>query len=157
MKGRIIIVVLWVMIGVPLAALLQFLGVPLPFGLAWILAFAAAVLIAQQNFVDESEAWPPAPPAPVQRGSDVSRLAWAIDTRSGMVGPSLRRRVSVLAERRLREHGVDPDLADEGAVDAVLGPGAHSALTAPVMLRGDLERILRTLEDPRTPANQERR
>lgn len=154
MKRWIVLVVLWIVIGVPVSLLLSLLGVPLPFGIAWILAFAAALLIAQQSFLDESGPWPPPPPEHSRRGSDVSRLAWAVDTRTGVVGMSLRRRVTALADRRLREHGLSVQVADADAVDAILGPGAHAALVAAEMRRPDLERLLRALEQPPVPSTR---
>ncbi|MGN8027687.1 hypothetical protein [Microbacterium sp. 22242] len=156
MRRWIVLVVLWIAVGVPVALLLDFLGVPLPFGIAWILVFAAALLIAQQSFLDESGPWPPPPPEQVQRGSEVSRLAWAVDARTGVVGIPLRRRVSALADRRLREHGLSLENADAAAVDAILGPGAHAALIVAEMRRPDLERLLRALEAPPVPSNPER-
>ncbi|MBS1697600.1 MAG: hypothetical protein JST25_04265 [Actinobacteria bacterium] len=156
MTRRIVVLALWVLLGVPVVLLLDFLGVPLAFAIAWILVFAAAMLIAQQSFLDESGAWPPAPPQVLQRGSDVSRLAWSIDTRTGMVGPSLRRRVTALVDRRLREHGLHTEPADAADVDAILGPGAHAALTGAVLQRADLERILQALERPPVPSTPER-
>ena len=156
MKRWIVLIVLWIVVGVPVALLLEFLGVPLPFGIAWILVFAAALLIAQQNFLDETGPWPPPPPEQLQRGSDVSRLAWAVDTRTGIVGMSLRRRVLALADRRLREHGLTADDADADAVDAILGPGAHAALSAKELRVPALERLLRALESAPVPATRER-
>lgn len=151
MRRPIVMTVVWVVLGIPVVLILGFLGVPLAFGLAWILVFAAALLIAQQSFLDESGPWPPPPPQPVQRGSDVARLAWSIDTRTGMVGPSLRRRVTALADRRLREHGLQPETADPAVVDEILGVGAHAALNGPVLQRADLERLLHALEHPPSP------
>ena len=156
MRGRILIVVAGIVLGVPVALLLGFLGVPLEFAIAWILVFAAALLIARQSFVDESGPWPPAPPDPPRRGSDVSRLAWSIDTRTGTVGPGLRRRITALADRRLREHGVQPETAGPAAVDAILGAGAHAALTGPILQRAELERLLQALEHPPIPSTSER-
>ncbi len=120
MRGRVLIVVVWIALGIPVALLLAFLGVPLEFAVAWILVFAAALLIARQNFLDESGPWPPAPPDVPRRGSDVSRLAWSIDSRTGAVGPSLRQRITAIADRRLRAYGVRLDTAEASAVDAVL-------------------------------------
>ncbi len=156
MRRWIVLIVLWIVLGVPVALLLDFLGVPLPFGIAWILVFAAALLIAQQSFLDESGPWPPPAPEQFARGSDVSRLAWAIDARTGVVGMPLRRRVSVLADRRLREHGLSLEQADAAAVDAILGPGAHAALIVTEMRSADLERVLRALESPPVPSTPER-
>ncbi|GAA4488736.1 hypothetical protein GCM10023171_28740 [Microbacterium panaciterrae] len=149
-------IVLWIVLGVPTALLLQFLGVPLPFGIAWIIVFAAALLIAQQSFVDESGPWPPPAPEQLQRGSDVSRLAWAVDARTGVVGLAFRRRLMAVADRRLRAQGVRPEEADAAAIDAILGPGAHAALAAKELRRTELERILHALENPPTPSTPER-
>ncbi|MFJ4166752.1 hypothetical protein ACIPY5_14460 [Microbacterium sp. NPDC089698] len=156
MRRWIVLIVLWIVLGVPVALLLDFLGVPLPFGIAWILVFAAALLIAQQSFLDEAGPWPPPAPEQFQRGSDVSRLAWAIDTRTGVVGMSLRRRVSALADRRLREHGLSLEREDAAAIDAILGPGAHAALTVAELRSPDLDRLLHALESPSVPSNPER-
>lgn len=156
MRGRILIIVAWIALGVPVALLLAFLGVPIEFAIAWILVFAAALLIARQSFLDDSGSWPPAPPDAPQRGSDVSRLAWSIDARTGTVGPSLRRRITALADRRLREHGLQPETAESSAVDALLGTGAYAALTGPVLRRAELERLLQALEHPPVPSTLER-
>lgn len=156
MRRWIVLIVLWIVLGVPVALLLDFLGVPLPFGIAWILVFAAALLIAQQSFIDESGPWPPPPPEQFPRGSDVSRLAWAVDARTGVVGMPLRRRVSALADRRLREHGLSLEDADAAAVDAILGPGVHAALVVAEMRIPDLERLLHALESPSVPSTPER-
>ena len=156
MTRRIVVIAAWIVLGVPVALLLDFLGVPLPFAIAWILVFAAALLIAQQSFLDETGLWPPVAPDQIRRGSDVSRLAWALDTRTGIVGPAFRRRVSALAERRLRAQGVPPEEADAAAVDAILGPGAHAALTASELRIPELERILHALESASAPSTQER-
>lgn len=156
MRGRVLIVVVWIALGIPVALLLAFLGVPLEFAVAWILVFAAALLIARQNFLDESGPWPPAPPDIPRRGSDVSRLAWSIDSRTGAVGPSLRQRITAIADRRLRAYGVRLDTAEASAVDAVLGPGAHAALTGPVLRRAELERLLQALEHDPVPSTLER-
>ncbi|UXW87264.1 hypothetical protein NFX31_07050 [Microbacterium azadirachtae] len=155
MRRPIVLAAVWILLGVPVVLFLGFLGVPPVFGAAWILVFAAALLIARQSFLDEDGPWPPPPPQPLQRGSEAARLAWSIDTRTGMVGPSLRRRITALAERRLREHGLPPETADPAGVDAVLGAGAHAALTGPVLRREDLESLLRALEQPLVPSTQE--
>ncbi|MDQ4213005.1 hypothetical protein [Microbacterium capsulatum] len=145
---RIVLVGLSVLLAVPVALLLMFLGVPLPFAISWILVAAAAVLVLRQSLIDDAGEWPPPLPERVEHGSDVSRLAWAIDPRTGVVGFAFRRRVTALMHRRLNESGVDPDTADAETVDAVLGPGAHAALAARDLHRKEVERILDALENP---------
>ena len=79
-----------------------------------------------------------------------------MDTRTGVVAPSFRRRISALADRRLREYGVAPEAADPAAVDSVLGTGAHAALAAAELRRPELERLLHALENPPAPSTTER-
>jgi hypothetical protein len=152
-KRSIVLVVLWIVVGVPVAAS-RIPRCPAPVRNRLDPRLRRALLIAQQSFLDESGPWPPPPPEQFQRGSDVSRLAWAVDARTGVVGMALRRRVTALADRRLGEYGLSAHDADADEVDAILEPGAHAALVAAEMRRPDLERLLRALEEPPVRPNR---
>ena len=78
MRRPIVMAAVWIVLGVPVVLFLGFLGVPLVFGAAWILVFAAALLIARQSFLDEAGPWPPAPPSTTPRASSpiACRRTW---------------------------------------------------------------------------------
>lgn len=66
-----------------------------------------------------------------QTGSDVSRLAWAVNLSEGRVSEIMSRRVRALLRRRLALRGLDPERADHGyAVERVIGAGLWARLGA---------------------------
>lgn len=105
MRRRILTIALWVVLGIPVVLLLGFLGVPTEFAVAWILVFAAAALIAQQSFLDETR--------PV-----AARIAAGRAARLGRVAPRL-------VDRHAHRHG--------GAV--LPAPGHGSRGSAPARAR----------------------
>src|SRR5690606_17909312 len=105
--------------------------------------------------VEEGSSWPPPRPSH-DRGSDVSRLAWAINSSTGVVGPGLVRRVRSVVVHRLAVRGLDlDDDSHRPRIDALLGEGIRSALDAPVIIREELDRILDAIEE--LPPTLERR
>ena len=143
MRARSILVTVGVAIVVVLLWMLSTSGVPFDFALSWFLLAAVLVALTRQVFVDESQAWPPPEPPRTPRGSDVSRLAWAINPRTGAVGHTMLVRVERTVRRRLGAHGVDlDDPRHHGRADALLGPGVRELLQRREVQRSDVERIL---------------
>ncbi|WP_431806303.1 hypothetical protein [Microbacterium paraoxydans] len=139
-----------------LVAGLTFAGVPLAFAVSWAIVAAAVTLALRGVLVDDPVGWPPERPSRETRGSDVSRLAWAINARSGVAGTVLVRRVQSVLRRRLAHRGLDLDEpADHARIDALLGPGIRDGLSHREVLRDDIERALDALDQ--IPADTEER
>ncbi|MEE6390232.1 hypothetical protein V3G71_15430 [Microbacterium paraoxydans] len=154
MKGRIVLTVISVLVAAALLGLLMAFGVPAPFAVAWALILLAVVAATRQVFVDEAVVWPPEAPRAETRGSDVSRMAWAINTRTGVAGHVVVRRVQGVVRRRLAHRGLDlDDPEDHPRIDAMLGDGVRASLHARDVQRADIERVLDALD--RIPTDTE--
>lgn len=116
--------------GVSAALLLSVLGVQTEFAWGWGLLVAAATPAFTLHMPDDARA--DAPGRALERsyvGSDVSRLAWAINLHGDSVSEAVTRRVRATLRRRLARHGIDLD--DETQADAVeerVGPGVWARL-----------------------------
>jgi hypothetical protein len=80
-------------------------------------------------------------------GSDVSRLAWAINLRTDTVNEAVTRRIRATLRRRLLRHGVDVD--DElqtDDVDRLLGDDLWARLTSRRTKVGDLRDAIAAAE-----------
>lgn len=136
-------------IGVGSAIVLLLLGVQAEFAWAWgAVAAAIAVVVVGQAAPDSAQDDAPHDEAPLQhKGSDVSRLGWAINLKAGTVGAIVTRRVVAILRRRLQHVGLDPD-ADEDApeVEALLGPGLWARLNGPRTSPHDIEAALDAAE-----------
>ncbi|MEW2008572.1 hypothetical protein AB0300_03775 [Microbacterium sp. NPDC078814] len=153
MKG-IVVTVISALIGAALLTVLIVLGVPAAFAVAWTLLLLAVVAATRQVFVDEAVVWPPEAPRAESRGSDVSRMAWAINTRTGVAGHVVVRRVQGVVRRRLAHRGLDLDDPDDHPrIDAMLGDGVRASLHARDVQRADIERVLDALD--RIPTDTE--
>ena len=153
MKG-IVVTVISALIGAALLTVLLVLGVPAAFAVAWTLLLLAVAAATRQVFVDEAVVWPPEAPRPESRGSDVSRMAWAINTRTGVAGHVVVRRVQGVVRRRLAHRGLDLDDPDDHPrIDAMLGDGVRASLHARDVQRADIERVLDALD--RIPTDTE--
>lgn len=74
-------------------------------------------------------------------------MAWAINSRTGVVGHLVVRRVRNLLRRRLAHRGLDlDDPAHHTRIDALLGPGVRDALGRSEVQRADIERALDAIE-----------
>jgi len=109
---------------------LSALGVQAEFAWGWaVLAAAAALFIGFQLPADPRS---DAPGRLLQKeyvGSDVSRLAWAINRQTDTVNESVTRRVRAILTRRLLRHGVDVgDERQAGEVARLLGDGLWQRL-----------------------------
>jgi hypothetical protein len=154
MKGRIVLTVISVLVAAALLGLLMAFGVPAPFAVAWALILLAVVAATRQVFVDEAVVWPPEAPRAEARGSDVSRMAWAINTRTGVAGHVVVRRVQGVVRRRLAHRGLDLDDPEHHPrIDAMLGDGVRASLHARDVQRADIERVLDALD--RIPTDTE--
>ncbi|WP_374208922.1 hypothetical protein [Microbacterium sp. CIAB417] len=77
------------------------------------------------------------------RGSEISRLSWAFNPRTGVAGEIVGRRVRGILRRRLGRRGVDVDDPHQrGRVDALLGAGLWDRLTARQVQSADIRRAL---------------
>lgn len=118
-----------------------------------LLAGAIVVVIAEFGRTAGPLAHPvfPSAPHPLRAGArrDVSDLTWSAFRGDGRMSDHVMRRVRGLAERRLRDRGVDP--ADPGQADrvaAVLGADLADGLASPVPPHpAQLDRWLQRLED----------
>lgn len=147
MRGRIVLALLSALIAAGLLVVMLAFGVPAPFAVAWTLILLAIVAATRQAFVDEVVVWPPEAPRAEGRGSEVSRLAWAINTRTGVAGHVVVRRVQGVVRRRLAHLSLDlDDPQDHPRIDAVLGDGVRASLHAREVQRVDIERVLDALD-----------
>ncbi len=156
MKGRIVLSLVGLLFAAGVIAAGASVGLPVLFALSWLLLAVAIGVITRQAVFDDATAWPPPAPDPAPRGSEVSRLAWAINTRSGVVGQGMVRRLDAALRQRARGHGLDVD--DPGhaaALEALFGPGIRTVLHGRAVHRRDVERVLVALES--LPPTQERR
>ncbi|WP_259614245.1 MULTISPECIES: hypothetical protein [Microbacterium] len=154
MRGRIVLAVIGALIAAALLFVMLIFGVPAPFAAAWTLLLLAVVAATRQVFFDEVVTWPPEAPRAERRGSDVSRLAWAINTRTGVAGHVVVRRVQGVVRRRLAHLGLDLDDPDDHPrIDVLLGDGVRVSLHAREVQRADIERVLDALD--RIPTDME--
>lgn len=147
MRGRVVLATLGGLGAAALVGVLSLIGLPPLFVTAWILIVVALGIVTRQTLFEEHVAWPPDRPTPPFRGSDVSRLAWTVNARTGAVGYGLVRRLDALMRHRLAAHGLDvDDPAHAERIDALLGPGVRTALSSRAVHRTDAERVLDAVE-----------
>lgn len=124
-------------------------GVQAEFAIAiGILALACGVVIATP-FGDDPRGGAPVAESPSRyRGSEVSRLAWAVKLRERSVGEMVTRRVRAILRRRLALHGLDPDRAsDAPAIEALLGPELWKRLNSNRVRPEDIDEALRRADE----------
>ncbi|MDT0157490.1 hypothetical protein Q9R19_07640 [Microbacterium sp. ARD32] len=114
----------------------------------WALLVAGLTLLVSVGLPDDPRTDGPRTPAPPEYvGSDVSRLAWAINTHSDTVNEGVTRRVRATLRRRLLQHGVDiDDDAQRAAADRLLGPGLWQRLNGRRTRIADLRDALAAVE-----------
>lgn len=161
MKGRIVLGVVGVLVAGALVLIMTVLGIPMEFAIAWLLILTGVVLATRQSFIDEGSVWPPEPPTALLPGSDVSRLAWSLNPRTGVAGHVIVGRVERMLRRRLAHHGLDlDDPAQAAQIDALIGPGIRDVFSRREVRRRDLEQVLDAIEripqDDTGTARQER-
>lgn len=147
MKAKVLGISAGLVVAAAVVVLLGQVGFPMPFMAAWLILILAIALAARQVFFDDSASWPPEKPRRDSRGSEVSRLAWGINSRTGVVGHLVVRRVQNALRRRLVHRGLDLDDPDQHArIDALLGAGVRDALHRREVQRADVERVLDAIE-----------
>ena len=147
MKGRVIVVIVGVVASAVLLAVLSPLGVPQVFAASWILLAVAVIIVVRLVSGSDAVEWPPPKPEVARRGSDVSRLAWSINPRTGAAGRAIVSRVTRIRDRRLALRGLDAaDTTDHEAIDRLLGEGVRESLEQHDVSRADLERAMDALE-----------
>ncbi|MFE6733267.1 hypothetical protein [Microbacterium sp. NPDC057650] len=144
MNGRIVLGTIGVLIAAGIVlTIMTWLGSPVEFTLAWLLIVGVIVLAFQQPFIDEGGMWPPEQQTVLQRGSDVSRLAWSVNPRTGIAGHVIVARVQQVLRRRLARHGLDlDDPADFERIDALVGRDVREVFGRREVRRRDLELVL---------------
>lgn len=153
---RILLVVVGIAAGVGIVLVLDRLGVPVEFAAAWLLLIVAVGLLSRAGLVDDAS-WPPARPERRPRGSEVARLSWNINSRTGEAGFLIVRRVERVLRHRLARLGLDlDDPAQAPAVDELLGAGVRDTFTRAEVTRADLERVMTAIDRLPSPTNQER-
>lgn len=156
MRGRLVLAFIGLAVAAGLVAAASSLGVPALFAVAWLIVLAAIGVVSRQTLFAEDTAWPHPEPERPYLGSEVSRLAWSVNTRSGIVGLNLVKRLGHALRHRAAAHGLDvDDPAHADRIDALFGPGIRDLLAQRVVRRDDVERVLTALES--VPPTLERR
>jgi len=130
------------------AAGLMILGLEPLFALsAGVLAGVFVLLLALRHVRTRVDDGPRREPASLERGSEVARLAWGFNMRTGVAGIAITRRARTILVRRLAAAGIDvDDPADAARIDAIMGDGVWQRIDAVRAQRADLERALDTTE-----------
>lgn len=147
MKRRAVVIGLAALLVVSVPLLLSMFGVPFDFALSWALIVVVLITVTREAFTDESASWPPPPPSQPVRGSEVARLAWSINSRTGIAGHAVVRRIDRVLRRRLARWGLDPDDPDHHErIDLLVGEDARTLLLRREVRRTDIERVLDALD-----------
>lgn len=139
-----------VVVGVAVVAslLLWAIGVEPVFAVGWGLAGGAVSMLMLLTLPAEPDADAPQIPAePDRRATEISRMAWALNPRTGLAGERITRRVRAVLRHRLQRIGLDPDApADRSRCDARIGPELWSRLTGQNTSIADIERALDAID-----------
>lgn len=155
MKGRVVLASVGTIVALGLLLVLAQVGVPFAFALSWLIILLTAGVATRQDFLDETSAWPPPERERTVRSSEVSRLAWSINTRTGIAGHVVVRRAQNVLRRRLAQFGLDVDDPSQHAtIDALLGAGVRDSLHRREVQAGDIEAALDAMD--RLPLNARR-
>src|SRR5690606_37907609 len=103
------------------------------FAMAWAVLAGVLVLCAQVAGPDVPRS--DAPDLSVdreRRGTDVARMGWSLNARTGEAGALITRRVRSTLRLRLKRWGLDAENpADLPRIDVLLGPGLWARLNGP--------------------------
>ena len=132
------------------------LGLQTEFAVSVGIVAAAVGVVLRTPFGDDARAGgPTTEPQDVHRGSEVSRLAWAVKPRDNTVGEMVSRRVRATLRRRLASHDLDPDRPDDRAeIDRRLGAGLWDRLAGRRASPSDIHAALDAADaliDPAAP------
>lgn len=118
------------------------------FAIAWALLAGILVLCAQLAIPEDARV--DAPDIPVRRerrGTEVSRIAWSLNPRTGEAGELVTKRVRAILRHRLQRRGLDiDDPVDRPQIDALIGDGLWERLTGPGTKSQDIERALMVID-----------
>lgn len=145
-RGRIVAAI--VVAGGVVLILLLGLRVEPAFSASWAVVAGVIVISAQLAIPEDPRV--DAPDIPLrreQRGTDVSRMAWSLNPRTGEAGELATRRVRGVLRRRLRVRGLEVDEASHRApIDALIGDGLWDRLSGPGTKIQDIERALTVID-----------
>ena len=127
-----------------------------------VLAGAVVLLAVVRGAEAVIEDGPREQDATTTRGSEISRLAWAFNPRTGVAGEIVSRRVRALLRRRLARRGIDvEDPAQRGRIDGLLGVGLWQRLNGRQVQNADIrsaldaaDRLVAASDAPLEPARQ---
>lgn len=127
--------------------LFWFVGVELSFAAAWGILSGVVALSSQLIMPDEPRADAPAiEVGPERRGTEIARMAWSINTRTGMAGALITARVRRVLAHRLKRLGFDVENPDHRTqIDALVGRGVWDRLVGRDTNRTDIERALEAI------------
>lgn len=135
-------------------ALLGF-GFTWPFVIGWSLLICSVGLLGQLVMpLEPGFDAPRIDTEPHRRPTEISRMAWALNTHTGMAGQQITRRVSAILRHRLLRQGIDPDAPEDRArLTAVIGPDLWDRLTGRAPTIVDIERALDAVDrlNPASP------
>lgn len=140
--GRILLAVATAVI----VALILFsvIGVELSFAVAWGIFGGVVALGSRIILPDDPRAGAPdIEVGPARRGSEIARMAWSINSRTGAAGALITRRARRLLAHRLERIGLDIENPHQrAAIDALIGSGVWDRLAGRDPTRPDIERAL---------------
>lgn len=155
MKGRIVLIGIGVAFAAAVLLLLAQIGIPVDFAIGWILLAACVGILSRQAFIDEAFTWPPVQRVVRLRGSEVSRLAWSLNTRTGTAGHVMIRRLERVVRRRLAHRGLNLDeQADLAEIDALLGVDVRRVLALKETSIAEIERVLDAVDRLSPPTEE---
>ena len=123
-------------------------GVEPAFSIGWGLVGGAVALLAQLTLPNDPGADAPhIDTDPDNRATEIARMAWALNPRTGLAGERVVRRVRAILTHRLQRIGLDPeDPADRARCDAVIGRDLWDRLTEGGTTITDVERALDAID-----------
>lgn len=143
MKYTRLVVAIVIAVGTSII-LTAFIGVELAFAVAW--GGLAGILVLGTQLVmpeDPRASAPLVEVRPERRGTDIARMAWSINPRTGMAGALLTGRVRRVLAHRLSRIGIDVEDPEQRAqIDAIVGSDVWDRLIGRGTTRTDIERAL---------------
>ncbi|MFJ4996644.1 hypothetical protein ACIP5T_00685 [Microbacterium sp. NPDC088619] len=129
-------------------------GFDWPFVIGWSLLICAVGLLGQLVMpLEPGFDAPRIATEPDRRPTEISRMAWALNTHTGIAGQQITRRVTGILRHRLLRQGIDPDDSEDRArLSAAIGAELWDRLTGPAPTIIDIERALDAV-DRLSPTN----